>query len=363
MLRGLYTAVSAMQTTEKKLDVTSNNMANINTTGFKKDTVVSQSFPEVLLHKINGQLPTEPFNRNLQVEVERDGEGFRLFTESGYFRAEGITGNSYSSSTTFAIDEEGYLKTYMRDHRGNLDTSEGNYILDNNGNRIQVEGNDIEINPQGQVISNGQTVANLVARPGFNTIGTINSGVMVNKVQTYFTEGGLEPTSNPLDLAIKGEGFFRISTPMGEMYTRNGNFTLNANGEMVTTEGHYLMGPNGSVWLGQQDFDLQEIAIGEDGAIVVNGEVIDQIDIINITNMKDLRKYGEGYYQMAGNIEPQTEGFKGEVLQGYLETSNVNAIQEMVQMISSLRNYESNQKVVQAYDEMLQRAVNDIGKV
>ncbi|AKL93747.1 flagellar hook-basal body rod protein FlgF [Clostridium aceticum] len=362
MLRGLYTAVSAMQTTQKKLDVSSNNMANVNTTGFKKDVLISESFPEVLVKKINGSLPAEPYIGTLQVEVERDGEGFRLSTESGYFMAEGPLGTSHSSFTSFAVDEEGYLKTFTRDLHGRIDTREGNYILDANGNRILIEGNDIEVTQQGQVAANGQIVANLVTRPGFNTIGTINSGLRMEKIQTYFTQGTMEETGNSLDLAIEGNGFFKVNTPMGEMYTRNGNFTLDNNGEIVTKEGYHLIGQLGSILI-EEDFDIKDFRIGEDGAIVLNNQVIDFIDMINITNVNVLRKHGEGFYRVAEGGEIEAEPFEGRVLQGYLEASNINPVAEMVNMITVLRAYESNQKVVQAYDEILQKAVNEIGRV
>lgn len=362
MLRGLYTAVSAMQTTQKKLDVASNNIANVNTTGFKKDVVVTESFPEVLIQKMNGQLPTEPYSRNISVEVERDGEALQLSTESGYFIAEGTHGKSYSSFTTFAVDEEGYLRTFTRDTQGKIDTSQGNYILDAGGNRVQVENNNIEVNQQGQLVSNGQAVANLLSRPGFNTIGTINSGLRLEKMQTYFTQGGFEETSNPLDLAIEGDGFFRVSTPRGDMYTRNGNFSLNANGEIVTKEGYYLMGQYGSILL-EDEFDITDFRIAEDGAVILNNEFIDQIDMVNITNVNILRKYGEGFYQIEEGMEAEVDGFQGKIHQGFLEASNTNPIQEMVEMITVLRNYESNQKVVQAYDEILQKAVNDVGRI
>ncbi|SES83684.1 flagellar basal-body rod protein FlgG [Natronincola peptidivorans] len=362
MLRGLYTATSAMQTSQKKLDVSSNNIANVNTTGFKKDVLVAEAFPEVLIKKINGQQQSQPYSRNLVVEVERDGEAYRLSTEGGYFTAEGALGKSHSSFTNFAVDEEGYLKTFYRDVNGMIDTSEGNYILDNTGNRIQVENNNIEINERGQVIANGQVAANLISRPGANTIGTLNSGLRLEKVQTYFNQGTLEETTNPLDLAIEGNGFFRVSTPMGDMYTRNGNFSLNNNGEIVTKEGYFLIGQFGSILL-EEDFQIEDFRIAEDGAVIVNNQLVDQIQMVDIQNVHELRKYGAGYYETVEGAELQIEDFQGKILQGFLEGSNINPIQEMVNMVSVLRAYESNQKVVQAYDEILQKAVNDIGKV
>lgn len=365
MLRGLYTATSAMETSQKKLDTISNNMANINTTAFKKDAVISQSFPETLIRKINGQLPSEPYKNNPNVEVKRDGDAYILSTEGGYFTAQGPLGVSYDSSTTFAIDDEGYLKTFGRDIDGKINTVRGNYILDDKGQRVQVDEGEIQINELGQLQANGTTV-NLVNKvnkgPHSNIIGTINSGLRLDKIQTYFTQGRLEETGSPLDIAIEGQGFFVVDTPQGEMYTRNGNFSLNDSGEIVTKEGHRLLGESGPIVL-EGDFEIKDFQINEEGELLLNNEIIDKIEILHIRNANDLRKYGEGYYQIEEGIEGDFDTFEGKVIQGYLEGSNVDSIKEMVEMISNLRLYESNQKIVQAYDEVLQRAVNDIGKV
>lgn len=365
MLRGLYTATSAMETSQKKIDVISNNMANVNTTGFKRDVVISQSFPETLISKINGQLPAEPYKKNLTVEVQKDGEAYLLSTEGGYFTAEGPLGVSYNSSTSFGIDDEGYLRTFSRDIDGKINTSQGNYILDANGERVQVEGRDIDINQLGQLEANGGTV-NLVYRvntnPNSNIIGTINSGLRLDKIQTYFTQGKLEETGTPLDIAIDGQGFFVVDTPQGEMYTRNGNFSLNDRGEIVTKEGYLLLGESGPIVL-EGDFQIDDFRVTEYGEIILNNEIVDEIEIVYIRNTNDLRKYGEGYYQIEEGREGDFDTFEGKVVQGYLEGSNINSIEEMVDMITTLRLYEANQKVVQAYDETLQRAVNDIGKV
>ncbi|KAB3526664.1 flagellar hook-basal body protein [Alkaliphilus serpentinus] len=359
MLRGLYTAVSAMQTTEKRLDVTANNMANVNTTSFKKDVVITESFPEVLLQKINGSHLPEAFNNSTQTEVHRVEGGFQLKTEGGLFSTQNSIGVSYNREIQFAVDAEGYLRTFSRDADGQLDTSSGSLVLDTGGNSIFVGEEAFEINQQGQVIVNGQPLANLITRGHYNTIGTINGGLRLNSIATDFSQGSMEQTGNSLDLALKGDGFFKVLTPEGEeLYTRNGSFTLNANGEIITAEGLFLAGQWGSILA--QDGSFQ---VTESGEILINGEVVDQIDILEIDNIKDLRKRGEGYFYPEEGVEIQATAFTGEVLQGFLEASNVNPIREMVDMISIYRTYESNQKVVRSYDELLQKAVNDIGRL
>jgi len=355
MLRGLYTAVSAMQTTEKKIDVTANNIANVNTTSFKKDVVISETFPEVLLQKINGKISSEAFSM-APINIQKDGEAYQLSSDRGLFTVKSPLGISYNREIGFALDESGYLKTYSRNGIGAVDTSQGNLVLDSNGRGIIIEGDTFEVTPAGQVVSNGQVVANLINRGTINTIGTINGGLRISKIDTDFTQGTLEETGNDLDFALQGRGFFKVLTPKGEMYTRNGNFTINTNGELVTTEGYYIAGQYGSILAEGRDF-----SISEHGDIILNNEIIDKIEILDITNLSALRKYGEGYFQLAEGETLQAQAFGGKMLQGFLESSNVNPIKEMVDMINSFRTYESNQKVVKAYDDILQRAVNDIG--
>jgi len=358
MFRGLYTAVSGMQTSQKRLDIASNNMANTNTTGFKKDIMVSEAFPEVLIKKIRGQLPANPIKTNGSLEINRDGEGFNITTERGFFIVDSPMGTSYSRELNFVVDENGYLRTYGRNLEGRIDTSEGNFVLDRQNNRIQVENNNIDINPQGQLTADGAVVADLIYKPNFDVIGTINSGRRFERTHTDFNQGTLEETGNALDFAISGRGFFRVTSPQGEMYTRNGSFYLNGNGEVVTDEGYQLLGRNGNVILDGDDFRLSN-----NGEIIVDGQAVDQIDIINILNVNDLDKYGQSYYILKENAEIEDAPFEGEILQGFLEGSNINPISEMVNMINIMRAYESNSRVVRAYDEILQKAVTEVGKL
>ncbi|SCY87184.1 flagellar hook-basal body protein [Alkaliphilus peptidifermentans] len=357
MLRGLYTAVSAMQTTEKKLDVSANNMANVNTTSYKKDVVISESFPEVLLQKINGKIPPEAF-KAAPIEIDQQGNGFKLKAENGLFTVKTQLGNSYNSEIRLAADESGYLKTYNLDNNGNIDTTDGSMVLDSNGNSIFVGEEPFEISANGQVTVNGQATANLITRGHYNTIGTINGGLRLNHIEVDFSQGTLQETGNDLDIALKGSGFFKVLTPNGEMYTRNGNFSLNDNGEVITGEGYFLAGQWGSILVDGQDFQLTDR-----GEVIINNEIVDQIEIVDIENVKGLRKHGHGYFYVEEGVELQANNFSGNVIQGFLEASNVNPIKEMIDMINIYRTYESNQKVVRTYDELLQKAANEIGKI
>lgn len=358
MLRGLYTATSAMQTSQKKLDVSSNNMGNMNTTGFKKDVVVSEAFPEVFLHKLNGSNPNRAVSNNLVVDVNQVDNEFNLSTTGGFFSADSVNGVSYNRSTSFTVDEEGYLRTFLRDTDGRPNPSEGNYILNQQGSRVFVGQDNFDIDNRGQVIVNGQITDQLVRVPSRSVIGTMNSGLRLDRIQTNFNGGSFEETGNQLDFAIEGKGFFQVQTPRGMMFTRDGNFTLNNNGEIVTSEGHFLIGQFGSIMLDSNDFQL-----GSNGEIIVDNEVVDQINLVDINNVHDLRKYGQNLYYMDESKEAEPIAFEGKVIQGFLEGSNINSIDEMVNMINILRLYESNQKVIQSYDEILHKAVNEIGRM
>lgn len=360
MFRGLYNAVSTMNTAQKRLDAASNNMANANTTGYKRDLVVTEAFPEVLISKLHGTQPTLPYTANVQVNVEREGDAFMLSTGGGFFTAQTRLGNSYNKATAFARDEEGYLRTYERNAAGAIETKYGNYILDVNGRRVQPQTDAFEVDDRGRVMENGQVLAELLRRPGGTVIGTMNSGVRLEKFATDFTQGSLEQTLNPLDLAISGKGFFVIYKPDSEevFYTRDGHFTLNDNGDIITQEGYFLGGANGtSIMVDGEDF-----AITPDGRVLVDGEVRDQIDLVDFANLADLRKVGESLYRFDERYEPEGIPFDGQVLQGFLEESNVNTVDQMVEMITVMRAYEAGARVLSAYDEILNKAVNEIGR-
>ena len=362
MFRGLYTATSSMQVSERKMDVTSNNMANVNTTGFKRDMMISESFPEVLLHKINGELPNRALSRDRSVDMEMENGAITLSTTGGFFSVEGELGRSYNRSIQFTVDEEGHLRTFSRRPGGELNTTNGNYILDQNGERVQIEGmttDNIGIDEQGQLFVGGVLQGSLMQPRNPNIIGTINSGLRMDKVATNFLQGSLENTESPMHVALDGEGFFIIETAEGEtLYTRDGGFTLNNQGQLVTTEGHLVQGEAGPITPGAADF-----LIGEAGQVMVDGAIVNQLSLTNIENTEFLEKFQNNYYRMNEEVDAELAPFEGNVLQGYLEGSNVNTVHEMAEMIANFRNFESNQKVVSAYDEMLQRAANDIARM
>jgi flagellar basal-body rod protein FlgF len=175
--------------------------------------------------------------------------------------------------------------------------------------------------------------------------------------QTLLEQGEIQSTGNPLDLAIEGEGFFKVKTPEGVRYTRNGNFRLTSEGVLVQSNGFPVLSRNGEITLrGNQ------ISVERDGAIKVDGADRDKLALVTFADPGDLKKEGKTLFKLEGEQEEKEVEGAG-VLQGALENSNVNALEEMVQMIDSLRTFEACYKIVQVQDEMNAKAVNELAKV
>lgn len=356
MFRGMYISTTSLINNQNKMDTISNNLANVNTAGYKKDGILTESFPELLLSRINDNKIDNNHKPFDGVELEQDGEVYSLKADGAYFKVDTPAGVGYGSELKFIIDEEGYLKTHYKDKNDNLKTDGENYVLGRNG-RIQVPNGNLQIDEDGNILAAGQVIDSLVTIPKPNVIGTMGNGVRTDRVFTNFIQGNMIETGNNLDVAINGDGFFKVQTENGTRYTRDGSFKLDSNGTLVTNEGHTVVGTNGPINIGQNKF-----IIDEQGNIVVNGQRTNSLDIITINNEEYLRKEGSNLYTMAEGTTAEEGAFTGEILSGYIEGSNVEAIREMVDMISTMRNYESNQKVVKAYDDILGKAVNDIAR-
>jgi len=241
---------------EKKMDIITNNMANVNTTAYKKDTVVFESFPEVLTRRIND-------------------------TKS-WPSTDGIVGN-------------------------------------------------------------------------------MQLGSDVGEVFTYYNQGQLLKTDNKLDMALKdsGSAFFTVKGTgqngnEKEYYTRDGAFATGADNLLITKEGNIVQGINGPIRLNGDSFSIMP-----DGTVIQDGEAVNKLLIKEFTNTGTLRKFGNNLLEKTDKTEEDI--FKGTVQQGYLELSNVNIVKEMVDMITVTRAYEANQKVLQAQDGTLEKAVNEVG--
>ena len=194
----------------------------------------------------------------------------------------------------------------------------------------------------------------------------LGTGVRVVATEKMFSQGNMLQTSNPLDLAINGRGFFQIQQPDGTTaYTRDGSFQLNSQGQIVNSEGFTLQ-PGVSIPQG-----TQTISIGADGVISAQlaGQAAPQqvgtLTIADFINPAGLQARGENLYsETAASGPPQTgtPGLNGtgSLVQGSLESSNVNIVEEMVNMIETQRAYEINSKAIQTTDAMLQYVNNNL---
>lgn len=188
-------------------------------------------------------------------------------------------------------------------------------------------------------------------------VGELGSGAEVVRSYSRFSSGALRHTGNPFDVALVGDGFFTIQTDEGERYTRNGSFHLDQNSVLVTDSGYPVLGLNGPIVIrgNRMDIDSQ-------GRVIVDGRVVDRLYIVDFEDTTGLVKEAGQYFRAAdGALEPVLAE-QVTVSQGDLEQSNVNVVKEMVNMINAARSYEVSQKVIQAQDEMLGKAVNEVGQ-
>lgn len=263
MIRSLYTSISGLITQEAKQNVITNNLANVNTVGFKGDNLLVRKFNDVLI--------------------------------------------------------ENYDK-----------------------------------------VVGGKNVRNV--------IGTLSQGSAIDGVKTSFTQGIIESTDKWSDFAIEGRGFFSVSREVNGVnntfYSRDGHFHVNGQGYLVNDSGDNVLALrvdfNGQP-LGEPtpiQLGNQELRLNSDGTFNLNGERY-KFNTVDFENYDLLTKIGDNLYS---GENPQLNT-NVSVRQNSLEKSNVNIINEMVNMITVMRTFESNQKMIQSIDETLGKAVNEVGSV
>lgn len=245
MIRGIYTAASGMLAETTRTDTIANNLANGNTTGYKKDIAISKDFASILIHRIN------------------DGQ-----------------------------NQE--------------------------------------------------------------TIGKLGLGTLIDEIATIQTGGSMRPTGNTLDFAVDGKGYFAVETAAGVRYTRNGAFSRNRQDELVTGDGYRVLGKNGPIRIPDG-----KVTVDETGRMTVDGVEAGQLRLVDFADERQLIKEGASLFSAPNNGQAAS----GKVAQGVLEQSNVNIVSEMVNLIAGYRAYEVNAKTVQAHDQLLDKAVNEVGKV
>ena len=282
MIRGLYTGASGMVVQMHRLDTISNNLANVDLNGYKRDTAINKAFPEILLRRMN---------------------------DDGMF--------------VFPL--------------GSIDTTP--------------------------------------------IVGKLGTGAELNEVFTAFTQGSLKQTENPFDLALEGQGFLTVLLPDGERYTRNGSFLLNDEGYLVTKRGEFVMGENGPIKVKKNNFVIDQDGViyqnstfaGDERRLVSleeneweNLERVDRLKIVEFNRPRYLKKVGDSFWRGTEESGPALTAAgddRPKVRQGFLESSNVNVVTEMVQMIEVQRTYEANQKMIQTQDSLLGRLINEALRV
>lgn len=174
-----------------------------------------------------------------------------------------------------------------------------------------------------------------------------------------FSQGSLQVTGNALDLAINGEGFFKVRTPEGDFLTRSGSFQLSSDGRILTEQGFELLGQGGPVTipLGAQ------VQIDTGGAVRVDGEVIGALELVGVSDFKELEKIGSNLLKIRdGSSARETEPEGVTVEQGYLEKSNVEVVTEMVSMIETQRSFQAYQKMMTTTDQLSRQMILRLGR-
>ncbi|MES2337035.1 MAG: flagellar basal-body rod protein FlgG [Pseudomonadota bacterium] len=194
----------------------------------------------------------------------------------------------------------------------------------------------------------------------------LGTGVRVQGTARIDTQGSLQTTNNALDMALDGDGYFQVQLPGGQLgYTRAGNFSRSAEGLMVTSEGYQVM-PGITVPEG-----TTQITIGADGTVsaTVPGQTeatqLGQVQVATFPNAAGLQNTGDNYLIETGasgaaNLGIAGQDGRGQIRQGMLEGSNVNVVEELVDMIETQRAYEVNSKMISATDEMLKYVNNNL---
>ncbi len=309
MVKGLYTAASGMSSQQLQVDMIAGNLANANTTGYKRETMALKSFPQVLLRRF--------YDDHVMLGSKRGGEADLdpLASLAHDFPASQIQ-NSFSPNQK--ADHPDFMD--MKSH---------------------------PTRPFGQAVDLAPS------------IGWISSGSIVDEIRTFHAQGDLVETAKPLDLALFGTGFFKVSTPEGIRYTRNGNFTMNALGELVSHGGHRV--------LSDQDLPIvlntrQEVSVTREGFVYSGQTQMAKLALVDFEDYKTaIAKEGDSLYRKITPGVPETAPLNLTVQQGFLEQANVNIVDSMVGLIAAMRTYEGSQKVIQQADDTIGRAL-EVGR-
>ncbi len=214
-------------------------------------------------------------------------------------------------------------------------------------------------------MANALTAGFKASRPVYNG-STMEDDVQPDQLQqtyvnipdtyVHFSDGPLIATGNTFDAAINGSGFFVVSTPNGNMYTRDGQFTLSADRKLVTMDGYPVTGQNG----GEITVEGKEVRIEADGSIFTDGALVDRLKVVDFENKTYLKNVGSSLFANGSTTNSEIAAGNYSVKQGYYEGSNVDVMKEMVDMINSMRAFEAYTKADQAVDESLGRLIDTV---
>jgi flagellar basal-body rod protein FlgF len=181
---------------------------------------------------------------------------------------------------------------------------------------------------------------------------------VIEKNYTDFTQGGMRVTTNPLDFAIQGKGFFAVNSPAGVAYTRNGSFQLSSTGTLVTSEGYAVRDTKGKPM--QLDVALP-VTVAADGTVSQGGQSVAQLALADFS-AGALVKQGNTLFKTADpNVQPQAA--TGQIQQGKLETSNVGSSESAVRLVSVMRQFEMLQKAINIGADMNKKAIEEVARV
>lgn len=252
-MESIYTLLSAMKGQQRQMDTVSNNLANVNTTGYKADKVLFREY----YNQVAGQ------------DLESEEEKF----------------------------------------------AHGEFI---------------------SPMSRGGT-----------------SFVMPDHVSPSMTKGPFKTTENPFDLAIRSEGFFVVETPHGTRYTRNGQFLRDPKGFLINNSGDKVQGLKGDIRINGEEF-----SVGEDGSIMVDNQAVDTLKIMGFPEESRLTKMGNSYWVPGSREQKPSKPEFINIEQRVLESSNVDTVKEMVNMINVNRSYEASQKLLRSLDDLDEQVIS-----
>ena len=206
--------------------------------------------------------------------------------------------------------------------------------------------------------------AKAIAETRVSKPSRIDKPATISKMQTDVTPGSLRQTGNPLDVALQGDGMFVVETQQGERYTRAGAFVTDAEGVLRTPDGHRVLGvPSDPAKRDRVEIRIppgtREIGVGADGTVTADNESVGQLHVVRFDDPNALEKEGLTLFtQRAGN---RTQAEDAQVVQGFLESGNVNAIAGMNELITVSRSFEAFQKVIDGFRNLDERTAREVG--